>query len=87
MKRDSSFEKKKEKEKSLRFKSNDYTRISSQRYRYFNITAAIIQIIAEYHFSKIRNILLGRQHSFECCTTTRSIPQHICVYISAIVCN
>lgn len=52
MKRDSSFEKKKEKEKSLRFKSNDYTRISSQRYRYFNITAAIIQIIAEYHFSK-----------------------------------
>lgn len=85
MKRDSSFEKKKEKEKSLRFKSNDYTRISSQRY--FNITAAIIQIIAEYHFSKIRNILLGRQHSFECCTTTRSIPQHICVYISAIVCN
>lgn len=50
MKRDSSFEKKKEKEKSLRFKSNDYTRISSQRY--FNITAAIIQIIAEYHFSK-----------------------------------
>lgn len=66
MKRDSSFEKKKEKEKSLRFKSNDYTRISSQRYRYFNITAAIIQIIAEYHFSK-----------FETSSSDGNIPSNV----------
>lgn len=64
MKRDSSFEKKKEKEKSLRFKSNDYTRISSQRY--FNITAAIIQIIAEYHFSK-----------FETSSSDGNIPSNV----------